>query len=119
VGFRLAAGLMAVLFVFSAAVQWNDPDPALWIALYGVAAVLAAAAALGTLPLPPNAAAAVLFTLLFLWWAPSLVGARAEAFESVEMQEAGDEEPREALGLLLCAAWSGAQSVAAWRRRDD
>ena len=31
---------MAGVFLASAAVQWNDPDPAYWIALYGVAAAV-------------------------------------------------------------------------------
>ena len=65
----------------------------------------------------PNAAALVLFSGLFLWWAPTLVGARPAAFETFRMEEARDEEPREAGGLLLCAVWSGAQTISALRRR--
>ena len=73
----------------------------------------------GRLPLWPNAAALVLFLGLFVVWAPALLGARAEAFESWHMQSAGDEEPREAVGLALCALWSAVQTVAARRRRDS
>ena len=39
---RIAHGVMTVLFLISAAVQYNDPSPAPWIALY-----LAAATATG------------------------------------------------------------------------
>jgi hypothetical protein len=113
---RAAAGVMCALFLLSVAVQYNDPDPWLWMPLYGLAAALAGLAATGRLPLWPNAAALVLFGACFAVWAPTLVGARREAFTSFEMREAGDEAPREAVGLALCAAWSTLQTVIAWRR---
>jgi transmembrane protein TMEM220 len=31
---------MALLFAFAAALQFNDPDPIRWIAIYGAACVL-------------------------------------------------------------------------------
>jgi hypothetical protein len=46
----LAAWAMAALFALSAAVQWNDPDPWLWIAVYGASAVASGLAALERLP---------------------------------------------------------------------
>ena len=114
---RAGAALMCALFLLSVAVQYNDPDPALWMSLYGLAAALAGLAAAGRLPLWPNVAALVLFGALFAAWAPTLVGARHEAFTSFEMRAAADEEPREAVGLALCAAWSAVQTLAAWRAR--
>ena len=114
---RTAAALMCGLFLLSVAVQYNDPDPWLWMPIYGVAAVLAALCAAGRLPFWPNAAALVLYLGLFAVWAPSLRGARREAFESFHMQAAADEEPREAGGLALCALWSAVQTVAARSRR--
>jgi hypothetical protein len=113
---RALAAVLCGLFLLSAGVQVNDPDPALWVALYGLAAVLAALCAAGRLPFWPNLAALVLFLTLFLAWSPTLFGARSEAFTSFEMRAAGDEEPREAIGLLLCAGWSTVQTFAAWRR---
>jgi len=111
--FRIAAALMAALFVVAAAVQWNDPDPFYWIAIYGVAALLAARGAQGQLPLPPNAAALVVFTVLALRALPDLLGARAEAFTHWKMTAASDEVAREAGGLALCAAWSAVQTAVA------
>jgi hypothetical protein len=113
---RPAAALMCALFLLSVAVQVNDPDPWLWMPLYGFAAALAALGAAGRLPLVPNAAALGLFAVLFGLWAPSLLGARHEAFETFHMLSPADEEPREAGGLALCAAWSAVQTWAAWRR---
>ena len=116
-GFRIAAGVMCAVFVASTAVQWNDPDPLAWIGLYGLAALLAAAAAAGRVPLVPNAAAFVLFVGLTALWLPSLESARPEAFTSFQMKESRDEEPRETIGLALCAVWSGVQTRLAWLHR--
>lgn len=116
---RGAAVAPCALFLLSVAVQYNDPDPWLWMPLYGLAAWLAGLCAAGRLPLWPNAAALALYVVLLGLWAPSLLGARREAFTSFEMRAAADEEPREAVGLALCAAWSAVQTVAAWRAKGD
>ena len=50
VGARHVACLaLAALLVYCAVVQYNDPDPALWIALYGVGALLLVLGAAGWL----------------------------------------------------------------------
>jgi hypothetical protein len=116
-GFRVLAPLMCGVFLVSAAVQLDDPDPWLWMPLYGLAAALAALAAAGRLPLWPNAAALVLFVGLFALWAPSLFSARSDAFTHWRMQSAEDEAAREAGGLALCAAWSALQTALAARTR--
>jgi len=114
---RIAAGVMTALFLVSVAVQWNDPDPAYWMAIYGVAALLAARAAQGQLPLVPNAAACAVFSALALRALPDLLGAREEAFTHWHMLAARDEVAREAGGLSICALWTGVQTVFAWRAR--
>jgi hypothetical protein len=115
--FRIAAAAMAALFVVSAALQWNDPDPAYWIAIYGVAALLAARAAQGQLPIGPNVAALVVFSVLALRALPDLLGARPEAFTHWKMMAASDELAREAGGLAICALWSALQTAFALRAR--
>ena len=119
--FRVASAAMALLFAFAAAVQANDPDPIAWILLYAAAAALAALAAAGRAHLGLSLAAAALFSALAVLWAPSLPEARPEAFTSVRMKAAEDEEPRETIGLALCAAWSSATALAVHRarRRDS
>lgn len=37
--FRILNALMAALFLYSALLQFNDPDPLRWIVIYGIAAV--------------------------------------------------------------------------------
>jgi len=115
--FRSGAAVMCAVFLLSLAVQYNDPDPELWMPIYGLAAVLAGLGAAGRLPLRANAAALVLYLALFALWAPTLMSARREAFESWHMQAPGDEAPREAGGLALCALWSAVQTALARRPR--
>ena len=116
-GYRITAGFFCAVFILSAAVQWNDPDPLAWIALYGLAATLAGAGAIGRLPVGPNIGAAGLFVLLTLLWMPSLGGARSEAFTSFELKASRDERPRETVGLAICAGFSVLQAAIAWRHR--
>jgi hypothetical protein len=108
---------MCAVFLLSLAVQYNDPDPELWMPIYGLAATLAGLGAAGRLPLAPNALALVLYLVLFALWAEALVGARHQAFRSWHMQAPEDEAPREAGGLALCALWSGVQTALARRLR--
>lgn len=35
---RLTTISLTLLFIYALAVQYNDPDPALWVAIYGLAA---------------------------------------------------------------------------------
>ena len=103
-------------FLLSLAVQYNDPDPhVLDVDLW--ARRRARGDGRGGPPLfRANAAALLLYLALFALWAPSLFGARPEAFEHWRMQASGDEEAREAGGLALCALWSAVQTLMARRR---
>lgn len=112
---RIASGLFAGLFGLGAIVQWNDPDPALWIVAYLAGTGLALLGAAGRPARVGSALAAVVFAGWFLLLAPSLRGAPHEAFTSFEMQATSHEEPREAVGLGLLAAWNAA--LAAWAHR--
>jgi hypothetical protein len=116
--FRIAAGCFAILFLLSAAVQWNDPDLGLWIAIYGVAGGLAGAAAAGRAWLLPTAAATAAYAILFITWAPALAHTSWQAFDSVEMKTLEAEEVREAWGLAICLGFAGALLVREWLRRE-
>lgn len=98
--------IFVVLFGLAVVVQYNDPDPLVWMAGYGVAAGLSLAALLGHLPILPNLLAGTGFSLWFLSLAATLPGAPLEAFTSFKMTAASHEEPREAIGLLLAAGWT-------------
>lgn len=114
---RIAAGAMTALFLVSAVVQWNDPDPIYWIAIYGAAAILSARAAQGQLPLVPNALALLTFAALAARALPDLLAAREQAFTHWHMLSPSDEVAREAGGLMICALWSAVQTACALRAR--
>jgi hypothetical protein len=104
---KAANRLMAVLFLIAAALQYNDPDPLRWMAIYGLAALACLLALPGRLPLPAPA----LIGLVALIWAatiaPGVVGRVSvwELFESYAMKSAPVEEAREMGGLLIVFAW--------------
>ena len=77
---------MFLVFALAAFVQWNDPDPLPWIALYALAALLSLAAAAGRFWLWPSVAAAGLYLVGVLSLLPALVDARASAFTSWKMR---------------------------------
>ena len=117
---RIASFVLTAIFVLGAAVQLNDPDPALWVAAYLVGAGLSLHAAIGGRAFVPNAIAALVYAGWFASLAASLPGAPGEAFTSFRMQASSHEEPREAVGLALLAIWSIVLAVQARRAaRDD
>ena len=98
---------MAVLFLIAAALQYNDPDPLRWMAIYGLAALACLLALAGRLP----RLAPALIGLATLAWAatlaPGVVGrvSIGELFESYAMKSEPVEEAREMGGLLVVTAW--------------
>jgi len=100
---------MTALFLFAGAVQYNDPDPLRWMAIYGLAALACLLSLAGRLPrLVPVAVG-----LGALAWAgilaPGVVGrvSVTELFQSYAMMSETVEEAREMGGLLIVAVWMG------------
>jgi hypothetical protein len=98
---------MAVLFLTAAALQYNDPDPLRWMAIYGLAALSCLLALAGRLP---RSVPAVIGLAALAWaatLAPGVVGrvSIGELFESYAMKSEPVEEAREMGGLLIVGAW--------------
>lgn len=115
--FRSLAYAMAAVFASFAALQYNDPDPIRWIAIYGAAVAISAA-----LPHRRGAATAGLAVgLVAAAWSAYLAAGVWRVIELPDlwrkMSEKGGavEEGREAGGLAIEAAWLLAAS--ALRRR--
>ena len=114
-----ANAVMLLAFVFSVVVQFNDPDPLLWAAIYAAAAVVCVIELRRrTNPLVPAAIA----TAAAIWAAtiaPRVLGKVrfSSMFAEFEMANTGIEESREMYGLLFIALWMIAVAIAAWRRR--
>ena len=97
---------MSLLFIAAALLQWNDPDPLLWILAYASTALFAAAHAGGRRV--PGATCAAL-SLVLAGWAvsltPSMLEADSNAYTAFAMQDLIAEEARESLGLWISAAY--------------
>ena len=101
--------LMLLMFVFSVVVQYNDPDPWLWMAIYALAALACLQELLWNdnhLVVPAAVGAIALVWAISLL--PRVIGKVRirELFAQFEMK--GDlmvEVAREAGGLLIVAVW--------------
>ena len=116
--FRALNAATALLFLFAAVVQYNDPDPLRWVAIYGAACLASSMAAAGR-PFRPAVVAGIAAVALI--WSVAIIfqgqGAAAyrHMFDAWEMTAANVEEARETVGLLIVAAWMTALAV--WRPR--
>jgi Transmembrane family 220, helix len=111
--FRLANWVMTAAFLFSVAVQYNDPDPLRWMLIYGLAVLACGLKEAGWLRwyLPAAVSATA------LGWAASLLPrvlgrtTFAEMFQSFHMINTVVEEAREMGGILIVAAWMAVLAV--------
>ncbi len=95
--FKFAGGVFAILFLISAVLQYNDPDPLLWIAIYGMATLV-------TLGFVFNKVSYIVPALVGLLGVIGFFLIFPEKFEGFALGK-GDikniEEAREAFGLLI------------------
>ena len=118
--FRWLNAGMAALFAFAVAVQFNDPDPARWVAIYGAACLVAVIVAVrGTVPIWLPAAVALVALVWGVVLGFDIPGADAFAgmFDAWEMKSATIEEARETTGLFIVAAWMTVVVAVSWRRQ--
>jgi hypothetical protein len=108
---RVANLVMGLLFLFSAGLQFNDPDPFAWVAIYGAAAAVCGWFAVGRMRGRPARALAFAIAAMALVWS-GVIAARTSShagllqlFESWEMQNVAIEERRETYGLLIVGIW--------------
>jgi hypothetical protein len=123
---RILNFILALMFLAFAFVQINDPDPVLWILIYGVMATLAMMAIFQYYPRKFLAAVLALyiaygiFTLIYhpgvLEWLKS--ENKSDIFDDVKkMENLYIEESREFLGLMICIGVLILYVVLAFKRR--
>lgn len=101
-------GFMLVLFVLSAVVQYNDPDPLLWIAIYGAGALCCVLFLTGWLPITLSLSVSALCFAGALYLLARILFGSAVFFDETGREMMGIKEPaRELLGFLITAAWTG------------
>ena len=107
--FKVANWLMIAAFLFSVAVQYNDPDPIRWMLIYGLAALGCILKLRHRLRwyFPAAVGATAFFWAVSI--APRVIGKTTfgDMFQSFEMINPIVEEAREMGGLLIVAAWMG------------
>jgi hypothetical protein len=114
--FRVVSALMTLLLAVAVAVQYNDPDPLRWMAIYGAACALSAVVVVrGRAPWAWVAAVGLVALVWGLMVARGAYGRShlSEMFQSWEMKSPGVEEAREASGLLIVAAWMAVLAIQA------
>ena len=111
--------LFSAMFLFSVAVQFNDPDPVRWMAMYGFAtlACILELARNRRWSLPAG------IGLIAVSWAAStgqnVHGVRiSELFAEFEMKNEMVEQAREVGGLLIVALWMFVLAASALRRNS-
>jgi hypothetical protein len=114
---RVVTVLMGTVFLFGAAVQYNDPDLLRWVLIYLVSAALSFGAFRRSLP----------------WWLPAVNGGVAflwalvieldvdasvlpQIFGEFGMASFEIEEAREALGLVIIGVWMSVLAGMGWKR---
>ena len=115
--------IMIVVFLLSVAVQYNDSDGLIWMAVYGLAAGLSAAYFFGRLRWSWAAALAAFAAAWSIALYPRFAGrvTPGELVGAFSMKTAAIEYAREAGGLLIVVAWMAvlAFNVKSSARTDD
>jgi len=97
--FKFLGGVFALLFLFSAVLQYNDPDPLLWMAIYGVAALVTLGFVFNKVSYKVPALVGLLGVIGFFFIFPD----KFEGFAIGKGDIKNIEEAREAFGLLIIA----------------
>ena len=116
---RVLCGVMAALLVLFAAVQWNDPDPLFWGAIYAAVAGWCALAAFRPALMRTGVARGLLLVSLGLTaWGVVAFFPDAERWWSIDVwwPEQSGETSREGMGMLVAAAAMAAAALVGLRR---
>lgn len=114
---KILAGLLFLLMLAFAAVQWNDPDGPLWAAIYAVPAVLMLVVVLRSSLLSSVAGKLIVgFIVLALLIATVLAWPQQDAFWTRDVWWE-EETAREGMGLLIALLVSCVAIPAALVRR--
>ena len=116
--FRMLNGLMAALFIFGVIVQYNDPDPLVWMLIYLAPAILCIVAAVrgSATGWATLGVTAIALLWSFVWSRGPALNEYFHMFDYWEMKSPAAEEARETSGLLIIAVWMGVLSGHAWLR---
>ncbi len=109
---RILNFFICLVFVLFAGWQYNDPDPYIWVPIYGFVALEYGLAAFNRcLPYRILLAGTVLLTIFMLTYIPDLFRwiqmGEPSIVESMKAERPWVELTREGFGLMLCVAFLG------------
>ena len=115
---RAVSAVLALLFLFSAAVQYNDPDPVRWAAIYLAAMAVCIGHALRPMTALPGAIVAGVALIWAAIWTPDALKTLPSFGDATkfQMMAPGVEEVRELLGLLIVVIATGLLALRARQR---
>lgn len=97
---------MAILLLFSAYLQLNDPDGWLWVAIYGLGGLMMLISLKRPLPALASLVVGIGSLGFALWIAFAVESVQwREVFASMRMDGQGVEEVREVAGLAIQGIW--------------
>jgi hypothetical protein len=104
---RILTVLMALYFLYAVAMQYNDPDPVQWMAIYGAAALACVLALVRRLWRWYPVGVAVVAAVWAVTLAPGVIGhvAPRDLFAKAGMLTPRVEEAREMIGLVIVVVW--------------
>lgn len=98
--------IIGLLFIVFAVVQYNDPDPWIWIIAYALVGIITLFSIKKQLPKPLILGLLIIFAISAAWYVPKMMSWIDDGMPSIigEMKAATPhiEWMREFLGLLLC-----------------
>ncbi|MGA0559878.1 transmembrane 220 family protein [Larkinella sp. VNQ87] len=93
--------IFGILFLLFAAFQYNDPDPIVWVPIYGFAAIMSFLALGSLTPVWLYLVAGVVYLgAAVYWWPPVFEGF---LLDEMGMKTLNIELARESGGLAICA----------------
>lgn len=108
--------MICLIFLLFAGWQYNDPDPYIWIPIYGFVALAYGLAAFGMeMPYKILVSGLILMTMYMLTYIPDLYRwiqmGEPSIVDTMQAERPWIELTREGFGLMLCVAFTG------WRVR--
>lgn len=119
---RYLAIFFTIAFILFAAVQYNDPDPWLWIPIYGYAALMSYLAYQQKYITPALVIGLVAYLAGAIYYFPPSISdwiSAEETAKSLQMKMPFIEEARESMGLGICVLAMGIFLYAAYRQRKN
>jgi len=107
---RILNFLFAVMFLIFAFLQINDPDPIIWILIYGLMAIVCVMAIFEFYPRKILVGLAIVYLLYSIYYFPGvkiwlIQDNKSQLFDNVaKMEHPFIEESREFLGLMINVA---------------